>query len=78
MSNKTPYEIRFDTLQMAKQMLDREYDTQLSRFYDAMEIAKTQQKDMKDFFETYTPKMYQPKEVMKKAEELYSFITKKG
>jgi hypothetical protein len=77
MSNKNPFEIRFDTLAMAKEMLDRQYETNMRKFYEAMEQAKLQQKDVTGLFEEYMPKMYTPAEIAKQAEELYKFITKK-
>jgi len=77
MSNKTPFELRFDTLAMAKEMLDRQYEMAQAKFYEAIEQAKSQSKDVTELFEKYTPKMYQPSEIMEKAEELYKFIVKK-
>jgi hypothetical protein len=78
MSNsKNPFELRFDTLAMAKDLLDRQYDTAQTQMFEMLEQAKTQQKDLTEVFEKYTPKMYQPQEIMSKAEELYQFVTKK-
>ena len=78
MSNsKNPFELRFDTLAMAKDLLDRQYDMAQTQMFEMIEQAKTQQKDLQEVFEKYTPKMYQPKEIMAKAEELYQFVTKK-
>ena len=39
--------------------------------------AEKNSQDVKEVFEKYTPKMYQPQEIMSKAEELYKFVTKK-
>jgi len=78
MSNsKNPFELRFDTLAMAKDLLDRQYDTAQTQMFEMLEQARSQQKDLQEVFEKYTPKMYQPQEIMEKAEELYKFITKK-
>jgi len=77
MSNKNPFEIRFDTLAMAKELLDRQYETNMTKFYEAMEQAKTQSQDVTDSFDKYVPKMYTPQEIIKQAEELYEFVTKK-
>lgn len=78
MSNtKNPFEIRFDTLAMAKEMLDKSYETQINVFYQGLEKAKEANKDMIEYTEKYLPKMYSPTEVMKQAQELYSFVTKK-
>lgn len=77
MSSKNPFEIRFDTLAMAKELLDRQYETQLQQLHIAIENAQAQSKDITEIIEKYTPKMYQPSEIMKNAEELYSFVTKR-
>ena len=77
MSSKNPFEIRFDTLAMAKDLLDRQYETNMTKFYEAMEQTKSQQKDVTEAFEKYMPKMYTPQEIIKQAEELYDFVTKK-
>ena len=78
MSNsKNPFELRFDTLAMAKEMLDRQYDMAQTQMFEMLEQARTQQKDLQEVFEKYTPKMHQPQEIMEKAEELYKFVTKK-
>ena len=77
MSQKNPFEIRFDTLAMAKEMMDRAYETQIQQVRNAMEQAKEQSKDMTEILDKYMPKMYSPQEVIKQAEELYAFVTKK-
>ena len=76
-ANKNPFEIRLEVLKMAKEMMDRQYEDQISLAHHAMEQFKEQGQSVTDFFETYTPKMYQPKEIMDKAAELYTFVTKK-
>lgn len=77
MSNKNPYELRFDVLAMAKELADRAYDQQQQIYWSMVEQAREQSKDITEVVEKYTPKMYQPKEIMEKAEELYEFVTKK-
>jgi len=78
MSNKNPFELRFDTLQVARDMLDRDYDTAQTKLFEMLEQAKVQQKDLDEVFEKYTPKMYNPKDIMEKAEQLYKFVTTKS
>ncbi len=75
MSN--PYQIRTDVLAMAKNMLDKQYDTQ-------WEIAKTMFEANKENIELateawnkYIPNMYTMEEVMEKANEMYSFVSEK-
>ena len=77
MSNKNPYEIRFDVLAMAKELADRQYDMAMNQYWTMVENAKEQSKDITEVMEKYSPKMYQPQEIMEKAEELYKFVTKK-
>ena len=77
MSNKNPFEIRFDVLAMAKELADRQYDMAQQQYWMMIEQAQKQSKDITEVMEKYTPKMYQPAEIMEKAEELYKFVTKK-
>ena len=77
MSTKNPFELRFDVLKMAKEMMDQQYEIAQQQFWAQMDQYKNASKDVTEVFEKYTPKMYQPSEVMEKAEELYKFITKK-
>ena len=77
MSNKSPFELRFDVLKMAKEMMDQQYDIAQQQFWTQLEQYKEASKDVTEVFEKYTPTMYQPSEIMSKAEELYKFVTKK-
>tara|TARA_S200002703_G_C3728724_1_gene223971 strand:- start:431 stop:664 length:234 start_codon:yes stop_codon:yes gene_type:complete len=76
MSNKNPFEIRFDVLAMAKEMLDKQYEMAQQNYYQFLEQVKDNSKSLEEC-QKYVPKMYQPNEVMEKAEELYKFIMKK-
>jgi Ethanolamine utilization protein EutJ (predicted chaperonin) len=77
MSTKTPFELRFDVLKMAKEMMDQQYDIAQQQFWTQLEQYKEASKDVNEVFEKYTPTMYQPAEIMAKAEELYKFVIKK-
>jgi lysyl-tRNA synthetase class I len=77
MSNKNPFELRFDVLKMAKEMMDQQHEIANNQFYQMVDQAREQNKNIQEVFEEYTPKMYQPKEIMDKADELYKFITKR-
>jgi len=79
MSSKNPFEIRFDTLAMAKEMLDRQYEANMTVFYQALDQARenNHNQDLKEIQEKYMPKMYNPEEIMKQAQELYAFVVKK-
>ena len=77
MSQKNPFEIRFDVLSMAKDLCDRQYDMAQQQFWTMIDNAKEQSQDLTQTMEKYTPKMYTPSEIMNQAEELYKFVTKK-
>ena len=77
MSNKSPFELRFDVLKMAKDLMDQQYEIAYQQYWTMVNQAEKNSQDVKEVFEKYTPKMYQPQEIMSKAEELYKFVTKK-
>tara|TARA_B100000424_G_C22916124_1_gene487463 strand:+ start:707 stop:943 length:237 start_codon:yes stop_codon:yes gene_type:complete len=77
MSNKSPFELRFDVLKMAKDLMDQQYEIANQQYWTMVNQAEKNSQDVKEVFEKYTPKMYQPQEIMSKAEELYKFVTKK-
>tara|TARA_R100000353_G_scaffold143741_1_gene102864 strand:- start:128 stop:361 length:234 start_codon:yes stop_codon:yes gene_type:complete len=74
---KNPYEIRFDLLTMAKDMLDRQYEQTSNMAWSAFEKAAEQNKDVYKEMEKYVPKMFTPEEIIAQAEKLQSFINKK-
>ncbi len=77
MSNKNPFEIRAEMLQMAKDYMDRQYEINLSfaqqGFQMALESGKVAHTDWKSF----APKQYAMEDLMKKAQEFYGFVSKK-
>ena len=75
MSN--PYQIRYDVLQMAKELLDRQYETNMQLAYHAMDLAKENNEAALDAWKNYVPEMYTPEEIKKQADKLYSFVTDK-
>lgn len=72
MTTKNPFEIRAEVLEMAKQYMDQQ--TQLNiMFWDKMqELGKATVEDMQ---KAYTP--YSMEDLMKRAQEMYSFVSKK-
>jgi len=76
MSN--PYQIRTDILSMAKEMMDKSYDTQMQLAYSIMEQYKDNAEQALEAWQRYVPKMYTPDEVKAQAEKLYEFVTEKG
>ena len=65
---KNPFEIRSDVLAMAKDYMDKQYALNL-------EIAQKMSEASTEAFKEIP--MYTVEDVLKKAEELYSFVTKK-
>jgi len=74
---KNPYEIRFDLLSMAKDMLDRQYEQASIMAWEAMNKAMETNRDLYKDVEKYLPKMFTPEEIVAQAEKLQSFITDK-
>ena len=75
MSN--PYQIRYDVLNMAKEMLDKQYDIQMQVAYKAMEMYKENAEQAMDAYQKYIPKAITPEEIKTQADKLYEFVTDK-
>ena len=76
MSNKNPFEIRSEMLQLAKEYMDQQYHMNI-QFYENMlvEGGKARKEIEEQLKEAY--KMYSMDELMAKAKEMYSFVSKK-
>jgi hypothetical protein len=72
MTNKNPFEIRAEMLQLAKEYMDQQYHMNVQFAEKMMEQNKLTADTFKD-----TYKMYSMEELMEKAKEMYSFVTKK-
>ena len=81
MTTKNPFEIRLDVLKMAQDMNEQAYQESKDMAWSMIEkTADYQEKtmdDMKAYFDAIKPPMYTPEDVIKKAEELYKFVTTK-
>jgi len=75
--NKNPFEIRLEALKMAKDYLDQTVSMNEQFAWKALEMAKEQGKDVTAFWKEITPTMYQPDEIIKKADQFYKFISSK-
>lgn len=75
--SKNPFEIRYDVLNMSKEILDRAYETNREIAMRAFDLAGQNSEQAMSAWEKYVPKMYTPEEIKKNAEMLYEFITKK-
>lgn len=72
-----PYQIRYDVLNMAKDMLDKQYDIQMELAYKAMEMYKDNAEQAIDAYKNYIPKAITPEEIKEQADKLYEFVTDK-
>lgn len=76
MSAKTPFEIRLEVLQMAKEFLDKQAEIQLdfavASFAELVKFGKKTAEQWQEF----APVPYTIKELTDKANELYGFILK--
>ena len=73
MSNKNPFEIRAEMLQLAKDYMDQQYHMNIQFAENMMEQGKKTMEEVKD-----TYKMYSMDDLMEKANEMYSFVSKKA
>ena len=72
MANKNPFEIRAEMLQMAKDYMDQQWHMNLDFTRQLFEQNKKTIEEMQDAL-----KHYSMEELMKKANEMYSFVAKK-
>lgn len=76
--NKTPYEVRLDVMKMAQEMLDREVQSEETKFYMKLETLRTANvstKEINNFIDTYKPKVYNENDVVARSSALYNFVT---
>ena len=72
MMNKNPFEIRAEMLQLAKDYMDQQYNMNIQLMNDLFEQNKVQMEEVKAAY-----KMYSMEDLMEKAKEMYSFVSKK-
>jgi hypothetical protein len=72
MSNKNPFEIRAEMLHMAKDYLDQQWSMNLQFTQKLFEQGK---KSAEEVQKALTP--YSTDDLVKKAQEFYSFVSKK-
>lgn len=75
MSN--PYQIRYDVLNMAKEILDKQYDMQMEVAYKAMDMFKDNADEALEAYKKYIPKAITPDEIKAQADKLYEFVSEK-
>lgn len=72
MANKNPFEIRADMLKLAKEYMDAQHELNIQLMNDLYEQGKKTYEEVQDAY-----KMYSMEELMTKAKEMYSFVSKK-
>lgn len=72
MSNKNPFEIRSEMLEMAKDYLDKQWQMNLQFTQQMFEQGKKSAEEMQEALTPYTIE-----DITEKAKELYSFVSKK-
>ena len=72
MSNKNPFEIRSEMLQLAKDYMDQQYHMNVQFAEKMLEQGKMQVEEFQKIAE-----MYSVEELMEKAKEMYSFVSKR-
>lgn len=76
MSNKNPFEIRAEMLQLAKDYMDQQYHMNITFYENMIAEGKKVREDIEDQLKD-AYKMYSMEELMEKAQEMYSFVSKK-
>ncbi len=72
MTNKNPFEIRADMLGLAKDYMDQQYHMNIQLANDLYEQGKKNMDDVEKAYE-----MYSMSDLMERAKEMYSFVSKK-
>jgi hypothetical protein len=72
MNNKNPFEIRAEMLQLAKDYMDQQYHMNVQFAEKMMDQGKKTAEELQEIY-----KMYSMEELMEKAKEMYSFVSKK-
>jgi hypothetical protein len=81
MTTKNGFEIRLEVLKMAKEMMEQQYSEASNAYWNA--VYSTAEKWNTSVSEAITkagtvaPVMYTPAQIMEKASELYSFVSKR-
>lgn len=75
MSN--PYQIRYDVLNMAKEIADKHYDMQVELANKMLSMYKEDTQQALEAWKQYLPKALNPDEIKTQAEKLYEFVSEK-
>ena len=72
MTNKNPFEIRAEMLQLAKDYMDQQINMNIEFTKQMVEQGKKNAEELQAAY-----KMYSMEDLMEKAKEMYSFVSKK-
>ena len=75
--SKNAYEIRLETLRMAKEMADSKYCLQQDIMYRMIDQAVEKREDIGEAIRAHVPLMYKPADIIDKANELYQYVSEK-
>lgn len=73
MSNKNPFEIRSEMLQLAKDYMDQQYHMNVDFWRQQFDTNKATAEEFQKAIQEY----YTMDDLMDKAKEMYSFVSKK-
>jgi hypothetical protein len=76
MSNKSPFEIRLDVLEMAKDFLDKQAAINMEFATESFALLVESGKAVAEQWQDYAPVPYTIQDITDKANELYGFIMK--
>jgi len=75
MSN--PYQIRYDVLNMAKEIADKNNDMQVELANKMLGMYKEDTEQALEAWKKYVPKAITPDEIKAQADKLYEFVAEK-
>ena len=75
--SKNPYEIRLETLRMAKEMADTQFCVEQDIMYRMIDQAVEKREDIEKVVRANIPLMYRPSDIIEKANELYQYVSEK-
>lgn len=77
MTTKSPFEIRTRMLELAQEYLQQQYAVSADFARETFdELVRTNQAAVTEW-QKYAPKMYDFSDILKKAQELYGFVSKR-
>ena len=75
--SRNAYEIRLETLRMAKEMADTQFCVEQDIMYRMIDQGVEKRQDIEDVIKEHTPMMYQPVDLIETANKLYAYVGEK-